>query len=443
MMYPIKGYTLDRKLAVYIKDFNFIYIPPYDNRNYDIIESIVDDYMWVETETGQRIAIHYPKYREVYEGEYCKDADGIIRFINFENDALPDHITEIVFSGGILDYLFDGQRPVPIREGEDILTVIKKDRMEYTIPDDGTGTRRKIIIGIQERDVEINDFNRCTVKETFLSYQFDPAVPLKVVADHIGLTFLLARFLTNRYDIGFRAINVRSTINRVRYPDGTVYFRKRYDNQVKIPGSCITFQDLGWTLINLLAIFTRIIKKHGRKGLNYALDFIPRAKEMGNTTDETICSISGSLEYEASQQLNDEELRNKGVKAFADMVLEMVNNKEIQKQYALSEGAINVIRGSINNWSLSARERFNALVTMFNEAMEILIAQSLGRDYFDIGRYVKHRNAVMHDAALPADIVVRNTANVLRGLVYCSILSRAGVEKDMITQLCREGRINS
>ena len=39
MLYQIKGYTLDRKLAVYIKDFNFVYMPPYDNRDYDIKES--------------------------------------------------------------------------------------------------------------------------------------------------------------------------------------------------------------------------------------------------------------------------------------------------------------------------------------------------------------------------------------------------------------------
>ena len=440
------GYNLLGAPIVVVIDSNIDELdpmPPYDDRDYDIKESIVDNYMWMETESGQRIAIHFPQYAEVYKGEYCKDADGIIEFVNFQSDALPDHITEIEFSGGILDYLFDCRQHVPTREGEDILTVIQRDRMEYTVPEDNANVRRKIIIGTREREVEINDFNRCMVKETYLKYQFETAVPLKVVAYYISLTFLLVRFMSNRYDVGFRAINVKSTVNRVRYPDGTVYFKKRYSEQVKIPDSCITFQDLGWTLINLLAIFTNIKKTHKRKGPDYALDFIPRTSEMGNTTNETICSISGSPEYEASQQLNEEELRNKGIKAFADAVLDMVNNKEIQQQYSLSEGAVNLIRGSINNWSLSARERFEALLAMFKDATNELIGQSLGREYFNIGKFVKHRNALMHDAALPADIVVRNTANVLRGLVYCSILNRAGLEKNTITKLCQEGRIHS
>lgn len=443
MLGTIRGYSLDRKLAVYGKDFDFIFMPPYDNREYDFRESIKDNYLWMETKSGQRIAIHFPQFTEVHPGKYTGESKGFFQFVNFQSDPLPDHITEIKFSGGILDYLFDGSRGVLLREGEDILTAVSREKLEYTVTRNGLDTPGKIIIGVQQREVDFNDFNQLKTKEVYMAYQFDNAVALNVVLDFFSLTLLLARFMSNSYEVGFREINVTSTVGRVKYPDGTLYFKKQYDDQNQAPGFNITFQDLGWMLINLLAIFTRINMTKKRKGPDFALGFIPRSNETGYMDNETICSISGSLEYEASQHLKDNTLKNADVQAFGDAVLKWMKQKETQAQYNLTQGAMSVIAGSIRNWSLPAKERFAALENMFKDAVEILINQSLGKEYYDIGKFVKYRNSLMHDAAMPSTIEVRNTATVLRGLVYCSILNRAGMSEDMITQLCREGRINT
>ena len=78
-----------------------------------------------------------------------------------------------------------------------------------------------------------------------------------------------------------------------------------------------------------------------------------------------------------------------------------------------------------------------------HKAMEYLKKPVFGGQHFDIGAFVKHRNQVKHSASTSPTIVVVGTALILRGLVYCSILRRAGMTEEIIVKMAKEGRITS
>ena len=439
MINPITGYTLDKEFAVFLKDFDVSYLPEYKNYTPDFNPIVEDGFVWMETLTGQRIAMHYPKFAEVYEDRYTSDCDAIIQFVNYSHDTLPDHVGEIILYGGALDYLYDADRPIAVLKDKDILTVCSDGTLEYNIPEENGKQTRKIIIGKHRLTKEANDFNSYYYEEVYLKFVFLEPVSLAAVSDYYRLAVHLVRFMTKRFDVSFRSIKVKSTAGRVKYADGTVYIKQAIAPCMLFSGTCITFQDLGWTLINLLAIFTRMIKEKGKRNRDYSLDFISSSADNGTITNEIICSISGSLEYEVSRYKDIEELRNQEIDNFAKAVRAYI--KDNYKSYNVPESALNLIFGSTQNWSLSAAERFIALEQKYKEAVDHLKARLFQGEYYNVGAFVKHRNQLMHRSSSPPSIEICVTAMILRGLVYCSILGRAGVEIQLISKLCKEGRI--
>ena len=439
MLNPITGYTLDKEFAVFSRDFDFTYLPDYEKYDPNSKPIVQDGFVWVETLTGQRIAIHYPRLAELNEDKYTSDCDAIIQFDNFSHDTLPDHVNEIILYGGSLDYLYDADRPIAIRKDNDILVVSSDGILEYNIPEESRKQTRKIIIGKHRLTKEANNFNSYSFEEVYLKFVFLEPVSLSAVSDYYGLAVHLVRFMTKRFDVSFRSAKVKSTAGRVKYADGTIFVKSTIKPCMLFSETSITFQDLGWTLINLLSIFTRMVKEKGKWNRDYSLDFISSNADAGAITNEIICSISGALEYEVSRHKDIEELRNREIDIFAKAVRDFI--KDNYKSYNVPEKALNLIYGSTQNWSLSAAERFSALEQKYKEAVDHLKTRLFEGKYYNIGEFVKHRNQLMHRSSNPPTFEIRVTAMILRGLVYCSILGRAGVELTVISKLCEEGRI--
>ena len=439
MINPITGYTLDKEFAVFSRDFDVSYLPDYKKYDPDFKPAVQDGFIWIETLTGQRIAIHYPKFAEVYEDRYTSDCDAIIQFDNYSHDTLPDQVSEIILYGGSLDYLYDADRPIAILKDKDVLTVSSEGILEYNIFEESGKQTQKISIGKHRLTKEANDFNSYSFEEVYLKFIFLEPISLSEVSDYYSLAVHLVRFMTKRFDISFRSAKVKSTAGRVKYADGTIFIKRAITPCMLFSGTCITFQDLGWTLINLLSIFTRMVKEKRNWNRDYSLDFISSNADAGAVTNEIICSISGALEYEVSRHKDIEELRNQEIDHFAKVVRDFIKNN--YKSYNVPEKALNLIYGSTQNWSLSAAERFSALEQKYKEAVDHLKTRLFEGKYYNIGKFVKHRNQLMHRSSNPPTFEIRVTAMILRGLVYCSILDRAGVELTVISKLCEEGRI--
>ena len=83
------------------------------------------------------------------------------------------------------------------------------------------------------------------------------------------------------------------------------------------------------------------------------------------------------------------------------------------------------------------------LADRHKEALDCIMKGYMdGKDY-DIKSFVDHRNQLMHSASIPPSQMVIFTAFILRGLVYISILHRAGMDENQIISLCGESRINT
>lgn len=438
MLTPIIGYTLDKEYAVYSKDFDVAYFPSYEKKNSSKRVSIQDNQVWIETRDGQRFAFIYSRNRIYVPTLISHKCEGIVEFVNFHGDELPDKVKEIIFYGGCLDYLFDKQRPVIVRTDINILEVQEDRTLKYV--EQGKEANRTFIVGTYQRSIELNDFNTLPAKEVYFKIQFEKPTTLSELPFYYSLIHLLVRFMTNRYDVSFREVRLTTDVGRVRYPDGRLFVRDTTEMVSLVEGTCLTFQDLGWTMMNLLAIFTRQVRKNGKTTNDYSLDFIPHNEEIGYLRNETICNISGALEYEVSQNKDIKNLRDQEIDKFAREIRRYI--KEKYKEYNVPEEALDLMCGSTQNWSLSAKERFIALADKHREAMEQLKKRIFDGQYYDIGVFVKHRNQVMHSASTPPTIEVVGTALILRGLVYCSILSRAGMSEEDITRLAKEDRIN-
>ena len=207
------------------------------------------------------------------------------------------------------------------------------------------------------------------------------------------------------------------------------------------PQNCMTFQDIGPNLQNLLHIFTTYKEKKLGSIPNYSLDFIPRESTIGKMNNDIICMISGALEFEVDQYKKEfKQLKSDVIEELVKDVKKFIKDNE--NKYDLDQEEFDVINTSISNWSLSAKARFRVLAEKFNDAIEIFKDYFAKLGSFNIELFVQHRNQIMHNASIPPSADTCATAYILRGLVYCSILNRAGVPMDRITEMCRKQQIN-
>ena len=59
----------------------------------------------------------------------------------------------------------------------------------------------------------------------------------------------------------------------------------------------------------------------------------------------------------------------------------------------------------------------------------------------EISEFVKYRNSITHGSFRVIDSSIVATAYTLSGLVYCSLLSRIGVSREKILNLCKNWKL--
>ena len=100
-----------------------------------------------------------------------------------------------------------------------------------------------------------------------------------------------------------------------------------------------------------------------------------------------------------------------------------------------------MIFGSIKNWGFSANEKFIKMFEGFKEEICLL------NPYFniiqnkDIQEVIKYRNDITHGSHRILNQKIGITAQAMASLVYCYLLSRIGLSKEQIKELCSNNKL--
>ena len=102
-----------------------------------------------------------------------------------------------------------------------------------------------------------------------------------------------------------------------------------------------------------------------------------------------------------------------------------------------------MIFSSIGNWSFTLAEKIISLFQHYFEEMNAIGKGFTKVHDSQIRSFVKYRNDITHGKHRVLDHNIAITAHILAGLVYCCILSRIGLPREKVLEMCKDGKIVS
>ena len=154
---------------------------------------------------------------------------------------------------------------------------------------------------------------------------------------------------------------------------------------------------------------------------------------MSNERIRTICS---SLEYEL-RELDD------FTSSESDILQKLIEEtrtkvKEFRVQNpGLSNDTYNLIFENIKNWTFPLKEKLCALLNKHEEEISILTSSNVVINQKSINTFINYRNVITHSKFQIPNQDVALIAHYMCGLIYCSVLSRMGLPKEKLKNLCQ------
>ena len=287
-------------------------------------------------------------------------------------------------------------------------------------------------VGNGTHGIRIND------NGIYLNVEFAEDQPLSAIFRHVAIIKELLSFMTFRQNVGFeRIIATPAREDAEHYiPSFQIFIR----NDVPLTDKKnynIEFEDLGDAVGNLLEMLYISTDKKP----SHSLGFIPEDDQHSTImTDRKVKEICSALECELTFIKDLASTEEAHLTKLIETVKELVK-KHKESSEKLSDKTYDVINGSISNWSMSAGDKFILLYKRYAGEMAILNQTSFSIDDDAIHNVVKYRNDVTHGKHRIMDMNVAITANILSGLVYCCILSRVGVSREKIVELCSKEKL--
>ena len=113
------------------------------------------------------------------------------------------------------------------------------------------------------------------------------------------------------------------------------------------------------------------------------------------------------------------------------------SKKKFEKTPILSERTYNLIFGSINNWTISAFDKFSYLYHKYEKSLKKLpIHWDFNLTDDDIQAFIKYRNNTTHGNLSRITDRIATTALIMEALVYCCLFHRIGVSDENIDNIC-------
>lgn len=362
----------------------------------------------------------------------------------------------ITFHGGSLNKIFAPKRIKFSSAGDEYLAMIKDDSIDYTVNLEGIGETSITIQSRIQRTWKNSEGCSIDNSEVQLTLTFPQPQRLQCAINHYLAIKSMISFMTYRNNVGFDKVSL--LLSKRDTQDGKheyfpAYAELKLFTATKLTKKnhfeCITVEKLGNSFPALLELFFITPEKKQKKGCSKfepILGFIPEddteAMVMSNARIKEICS---AIEYEMPHAKELMMKKNEYISKLKEIVLQTIDDFR-RTDSGLSNDVYDSIKTSIGYWSTPLRERMCALCDKYSDELNAVIQSRYPYDDYrldhdKIKRFVQYRNAITHQGAQLIDIDVCRTAFVLSAVVYCCILERIGVSKDLILAICHNGII--
>lgn len=357
----------------------------------------------------------------------------------FGNSDLEMHYFDrIVFQGGVLNNLKQWSMKKP--EYHDIflnrVTIERQDeKKEYTFLTPECNC--KISIGNHASN-SWGAHESSLKNDVYLSIDFDKRQSIISIKKHYEHVNRLISIMTNRAENHFDIIYVTQTINPQYMHLSRIQVNIEQNEMVenrKFHG--IYFEDLGDSVARILQLFYNSKNKKP----SYSLGFIPKNDAMHwHITDDIVRSVCAGIECEISFYKEIETSQEEALKDVCKAVRKFIKHhqKINRNNPILTDGTYELIKGSINNWTMSAFEKTKWLFSKYENAMKSFsnIIFPMPTDE-DIHEFIKYRNNITHGAYQEMTDRIEKTTVMMQVLIICSLLHRCGVSEEMIADLCK------
>lgn len=410
---------------------------PSKNQREGIVIHPVDGYVFATTHTGKKVAILVG----IHEFEVLSSISLSTELFLVSDLANPNvdiaRFRSIAIVGGTLNKLRDYKsKGISTKYSDDnCLTVNRtENRSSYTFSTESFSC--KVTVGNVARDH--GGLDDLTLKDDrFLLLTFDKDQPIGTFLKHYRHINRLVSVMTNRSENPCSEIILSPSVNDPQHYLKKVYvYLKDNQNQMSQNNTCISFEEMGSSIANLLSLFYNSKPKKP----SYSLGFIPRNDdESWQVTDDVVRSVSSALECEADLDDDVKRFQQSELTKLCSTVKDVVvrHREEHASNPVLTDATYDLIFGSINHWSSSAFDRITILFHKHEKAIHFLPCMYyIDITDADIHAFISYRNSISHGTYREMTGQIRRTTLVLGILVRCCILYRVGVPEKTIKDIC-------
>ena len=377
----------------------------------------------------------------IYKGDLSLSCVGAKKLNTCAYIIAPDNALEvqwenydyIEFSGGTLDNLFFCNAVERDNfDSKEIIFQIKDDTESHNFFYEGNECELIIRSNISEC-IGLKG-SKFVNEHIILGLRFSVPQPLNSVFKHVSNIKKLLSFMTYRQNVGFDEIYMFH--NERRLSKMQLFIKEAIEYTNKDIMKNITFHELSNSLSELLSIFYENEKK-----LNYEFGFLPTDdKDLSVMNNQKVRTVCSALEYELSliEDLCIEE--NKKLQELISDIKGFVK-KHKKGEDKLSERTYNLIFSNIKHWTMTISDRIYDLFCRYEQEMCLLNPSGIVIGFNEINDFIKYRNNITHGGQSVMDMTIATTAYVLSGLVYCCLLTRAGLERSKILELCKRKKL--
>ena len=178
-----------------------------------------------------------------------------------------------------------------------------------------------------------------------------------------------------------------------------------------------------------------------------SIGFIPEndsdASLMTNAKLREICS---AIEHEIDNNPDINVEKNEIIGALVSDLKKKIREFK-RNNPGLSEDEYSALSSNMAHWSLPLRERIYALCQKYESNIKSIASSRYSVYDYTLNKdavkdFTDYRNGITHSAGSAISDSIVQTAFLLSGVVYCSILKRISVEDEKINEFCLNGIIS-
>ena len=318
---------------------------------------------------------------------------------------------------------------------KDIQVQIRSDKQTYSFPIGDQHCTLEIMSDITGK-YSMDKGNVLSNNTIILSLHFDAPQPISSASRYIQKMKDLLSLMTFRKNVGFDEIYLghdKPPLSRLQLflkEDLIPYTDKPFHLSLSF-----------WNLDTIIASLASLIFNSRNKKPAYVISFLPASdKEAGRITHDQIRSICSALECELSFFKDFQPQENRELAELTAAVKKLIKDHRKGK-HPLPPKTYDLMLSSISHWTMSASDKICRLFHFYEKEMRLMTQRMPQITDEDIAEFVKYRNNITHGYYMVSDQLIVNTAYVLQGLVYCSLLTRAGLSRDKLMTLCQRHQI--